>query len=199
MRHGLVENGLLLVASVPQNLLYKNLVSTTTGLLLLRKDRTDPQRKIAFVNFAQLDSLPENGYWESIIAGDEGSETRQSAAVVAVDGLGDDYRLDPQYFDPAYLQIRAPRGYVEMALGEIAEIRGGVSIDRRHRLEERPEKLSRPYLQVRHILDNGEITESIWVTRKPTAGDERGWAKPGDLLVTIAGTVGKVAIVSTTN
>lgn len=199
LRKVLVERGLTLVATMPQGLTFNLLNISSVGLVLVKRNLTHKERPVVFMAIENSDSLALLKQWKELgstkIRGDIAGFT--SVAILVKD-LSDEYRLDPQYYDPTYLQIKAPEGFYEITLGEIAEIKGGVSIDKNQRLEFVLNN-NVPYLQVRHITPDSNLSEKLlWVTAETLRSHESKSAKPGDILVTIAGTVGKVVIVPPT-
>ncbi len=196
MRKGLLQRGLTLVAKIPPDLLFRDYrqVQVSTALILLNRNRTDSSRFITFVDWINYADLPEKETWQEIIAGALSLED----AIVRVhfSDLKEAYRLDPQYYDPAYLLIKPPQGYVEFSLDEIADIRGGFMCPKEDRSETKNTEKSLPYLQVRHILYTGELAAKVfWIEPSKVPDFEARLAKLGDILITVSGTVGKVAIV----
>ncbi|MGI0016800.1 MAG: restriction endonuclease subunit S, partial [Nitrososphaera sp.] len=196
-RLGLLENGLSIVAAVFPDMLFENFTQVSMGLLILRRQNSTSHRKIVFLDLANYVDLPSTeDFLEMAIDEGVSLSSPSDRVVIPLEEISEDYRLDPQYYDPAYLKIKPPDGYSDFVLGEIAEIRGGVGFyESKERFETDPGN-GVPYLQVRHILDNGEIAENfLWLKRRNVFDSDTGWAKPGDILITVAGTIGKVAIV----
>lgn len=99
-------------------------------------------------------------------------------------------------YDSSYLQLRPLPGQIEVRLGEIAEIVGGTAVRSSERHEQRSDTHNAPYLQVRHILTNGEIADNpFWVNADQLGVPESRRAHEGEILVTTAGTIGEVALV----
>jgi hypothetical protein len=200
IRRRLVQNGLTAVLSIPADLALtspESLSLQSIGLLVLDKGRAPDSRPIAFLDLAGLAGLPQRDDLNALMdpALEFPSLNRERVFVESL-ALSSDVRLDPEYYDPIYLEIQPPEGYIAYELGEIAEIRGGRGVyDKDERYEFDPGG-GTPYLQVRHILESGDISpDPLWVVQERISGDEPGWAQPGDILISVAGTVGKVAIV----
>ncbi|HMS00113.1 MAG TPA: restriction endonuclease subunit S [Anaerolineales bacterium] len=197
MRRELINCGLVMVSAIPTDLIYRDLkrVQVSTALLLVRNGYQGSDRQITFVNFGNYATLPSKDDWVNITAGEMNLD--DDIVRVHIPNLKDhDYRLDPQYYDPAYLQIKAPQGFVEVSLDEIADIRGGFMAKKEERTEIQNSENSLPYLQVRHILNNGTIaSHPLWVDSTQIPSFKERVALPGDILVTVAGTIGKAVLV----
>ena len=194
-RQGLIDRGLTLVASIPQLLLSGLNTHGTTGLIVLYRENIDPERQITFVDCAEDETLRPREFWNRLQKDHNLAEMR--VVYLKPTEITGDLRLDPQYYDPAYLQIKPPLGFIETELSDVAEIYGGYAVGKELREENKPtDGKVVPYLQVRHITPEGVIAQKVnWVRVRDVPNYQSRLAHPGDLLVTIAGTVGKVAIV----
>lgn len=102
-------------------------------------------------------------------------------------------RLDAQYYDPKYLQSITfdEKIFKKVRLGDITEIRSG---DRFTKEEFQEEGV--PFIQVRNITTDGLIVLSDTKKINPViASESRSIAIAGDILITVAGTVGKVCLI----
>ena len=109
-------------------------------------------------------------------------------------------RLDPDFYHPRFLQIEPPSGYTEFLLSDIAEIRGGRSLSSLEKPNNDQDDVRIPFVQVSNITQAGQLSVE-WARTYPQSlkhSSQSGWAKPGDILVTSAGTLGKVCIVPET-
>lgn len=193
VRRGLVQFGLAAVVSLPARDLFVDMQTIVlTSIVLLRRDNSDPDREMIFIDLSESGNIATEASNISL----ESIPSSGNAVAVVASALNENMRLDPRYYDPKYLQIKPPEGYVEVSLGEICEIMGGVSIDKEHRYDMRPSEQFIPYLQVRHILSNAQIAEQVyWVDPEKVLHGKSRIAKPGDILVTSAGTIGRLAVV----
>ena len=200
VRQGLVEHGLAVVATISPDMIFtRSPVAVGLSIIVVQCQRIDSPRTIAFLDLRDLAELPSPNGWNQIMAQPPELQGIVPVTHLIVEEIGPDYRLDPQYYDPTYLQIRAPEGYVEVSLGEIAVIRGGVHLSRSERFELPPGEQSIPFVQVRHILPDGTLAlDSYWADEKKSLDLKQRRALPGDILLTTVGTVGKVAFVPTT-
>jgi hypothetical protein len=196
MRQGLIECGLVMVSAIPTDLIYRDYekVQVATALILLKNNQHLVDRSITFINWVNFDGLPPKDVWTDILTGEFDFD---DLVRVPISDLEDNaYRLDPQYYDPTYLQIKAPPGYVEFTLGEIADIRGGFMVKKEDRIEYPDSANSMPFLQVRHILSSGEIANQVyWIDPSKVPAYNERLALPGDILITVAGTIGKAVMV----
>ncbi|GLV59833.1 hypothetical protein KDH_66570 [Dictyobacter sp. S3.2.2.5] len=101
-------------------------------------------------------------------------------------------RLDAQYYDPKYTNyvVPDPNIFLETPLNKIVSIHSG---ERFSKEDFSPYGI--PFLQVGNIDSNGTINLYSAKTLHPsTAIRSRSYSQMNDLLVTVAGTVGKVAL-----
>jgi hypothetical protein len=100
-------------------------------------------------------------------------------------------RLDAKYYDPQYEVTSPEQSFDAVKLGELVDIWSGI------RFKEDDLQLGGiPFVQVRNLNLDGSLNLRDVRTIKPkVAADSRGYSQPGDILVSIAGTIGKVAIV----
>lgn len=197
MRQELIDRGLVLVASIPNDLIfrdYKN-IQIATRVIILRSNYYGDERSVTFVNWVNYANLPTPDDWQEILSGK--LKLDDDIVQISIPDLEDEvYRLDPQYYDPTYLQIKPPEGYIEYSLDEIADIRGGFMVDKVDRFELKANNDWLPYLQVRHITYDSEISDKLfWIDPTKVPSKEERLAMPGDILVTVSGTVGKATIV----
>lgn len=102
-------------------------------------------------------------------------------------------RLDVQYYDPTFSQIPFPNSsiFTEHQLADIATIRSG---ERLTKEDFRPNGIA--FIQVRNVTVQGTIDlKNVQTFFPETATKSRGYCSPGDIIITTAGTLGKVALV----
>ncbi|HUV89036.1 MAG TPA: restriction endonuclease subunit S [Anaerolineae bacterium] len=116
---------------------------------------------------------------------------------VTRDSLSEKSRLDPYFYHPKFLRIEPPEGYTEVLLSDIAEIRGGRSLASMESVKESKGKPSIPFIQVGNITLEGQLSVE-WAKsfhKAPEESSKAGFACPGDILITVAGTLGKVCLI----
>lgn len=100
-------------------------------------------------------------------------------------------RLDVKYYDPAYETIPPALGYESIKLKDLVDIRSGERFS--------SEKISVdgvPFIQVKNITEKmGIDTRNTKKINQHAAINSRSFCKPGDVLISTAGTIGKVAVV----
>jgi hypothetical protein len=107
-----------------------------------------------------------------------------------------DLRLDPHYYDPIYINPIIPESsdFAAVKLSEIVEIRSGENFPKE---EDAFDLHGIPFVQVAHVTPQGALDlHNARSMKMNYATQRRGYCMPGDLLITIAGTVGKVALVN---
>lgn len=194
LRKLLIDHGLVLAAALERGSVLGSF-GVSFGLLVVRRDHVAPRRQITLVNSSAKADIPPKELIERALKNT--SEAMDGIIRLDVERLEPPFRIDPQYYDPAYLAIHAPKGYEDQELGAVAEIRGGYPLVRELRLDSKPADAEAiPYLQVRHIQPDGSIASNhIWVKTADVPNHNRYAAHPGDILMTVSGTIGKVAIV----
>ena len=104
-------------------------------------------------------------------------------------------RLDVKYYDPIYKTAPPSKEYVSKWLKDLAIIRSGDRFDK-----DESETNGVPFIQVKNITD--EMRVDLRNTRKissDAAISSRSYCKGGDVIISIAGTVGKVAVIQDGN
>ena len=195
-RRALVAHGLRLVAKLSNETLWESTHNVDTYLVLL--ERQDNQSKpIAMIDMGDTLDLPPPEAFTTWLEGKQYPNLNAQAVFVSADALGGDIRLDPAYHDPAYLELRPPQGYGEHHLGDIADIIAGVRIDPSDRLTEQPVGEGTPYVQVRHLRADGTLDDRpYWLRPELVEPHASKRAMPSDILVSVAGTIGKVGFVA---
>jgi hypothetical protein len=195
-RRAMLAHGLRLVAHVPNEVLWEPEHNAQTYLALLER-QAEPARRVAVVHMNDASEVPPAAAFDAWLGGNSHPGVEARLALVSQDECGDDIRLDPAYHDPSHLELQPPPGYEEYPLGDIAKIIAGVRADAAERLAERPDG-GIPYVQVRHLRADGTLDDQpYWLAPRSSTvvshGEKR--AMPGDILVSTAGTIGKVALI----
>jgi len=190
----LLELGLRLVAHLPNEALFTNDHSANTYLVVMQPDLA-PVDSIAMLDLVEREELPRPELLLACIAGQATGDQSIVPVRVSVGALKGDRRLDPGFHDLAYLALRAPEGYSEHSLGDIAGIIAGVRVDPTERRSERREG-DIPYVQVRHMQSDA-IAENdpFWISEATVGPHGPKLARPGDILVSTGGTIGKVVLI----
>ena len=101
-------------------------------------------------------------------------------------------RLDPEYYKPEYMQLeRELGGHVVKQLQGIVEITRGVSISTKEYCEK-----GLPYVRILNIKGWTIDTKNmVYVSRKMRKRLNKAQLRGGEILISITGTIGKVAVV----
>ena len=171
----------------------------SASLLMVRRGHSPDE-----ITLVDLSDVAKDADWISIA---EAIRDSRLAAIdvqgfwsttVERDSLLGQSRLNPYFYHPKFLRIRPPEGYAEFLLSDIAEIRGGRSLASMKSIKGREEESSIPFIQVGNVTPEGQLSVE-WAKFFPKTTEETsraGFACPGDILITVAGTLGKVCLVS---
>jgi hypothetical protein len=198
VRQRVIEEGLETVVSLGTTF---DATSVSTSLLIVRRGyRPD---EIALIDLSDVD---QDADWISI------AEAIRDARLAPIDVPGvwwttvergsllGQSRLDPYFYHPKFLRIEPPEGYTEFLLSDICEIRGGRSLSSLKSSTEHKEETPIPFIQVGSITPEGTLSVE-WAKSFPKIPEDTsraGFACPGDILITVAGTLGKVCLVPDT-
>lgn len=193
-RKMLLSSGLRLVAQLPNEALFEVDHTASTHLVLMVPG-SKPVESVVMLDLSNAAELPEAEDLQACLEGHTPAALGVAPTRVPMSELQRDARLDPAYYDPAYLLLRAPDGYTEKTLGELADIIAGVRVDpSERRSTHAPDHV--PYLQVRHMQsDRIADNDPFWISLKTVGVDAPKLAMPGDILVSTGGTTGKVVLV----
>jgi hypothetical protein len=191
IRSDLIEEaGLKAILELPAGWAYGTL--TPARILYITWNR-DPSRLVHMFRFGDATSIPWDILAESVLSDrffvPEGVSGKAYAVPAAdLNAL----RLDPQYYDPLYtdMPLPDPEVFEEVELADLVEIRSGDRFSKKDFVTE-----GIPFVQVGNVTTDGKLTvDNAKMVTESVALDNRGYARRGDILVTIAGTVGKVAL-----
>lgn len=166
--------------------------TATQGCILFIAPDRQPNRSVRMFRFTSPEIIPWHDLAPHVLAAKPAlpKEVSGKAYAVVASEL-DSIRLDPQYYDPKYSEITAldPDIFEPVRLADLVDIRSG---DRFSKRDFQPQGI--PFVQVGIVMVDGYLNLRKARTISPdTAVDSRGYARPGDILMTVAGTVGKVA------
>jgi hypothetical protein len=172
--------------------------SVSASLLIVRRGRSPDE--ITLIDLTEVD---QDADWISIAEAIRDSQLPKISVkglwstTVERDSLLGQFRLDPYFYHPKFLRIECPEGYTEFLLSDIGEIRGGRSLASLKSSTERKEGTRIPFIQVGNITPEGTLSVE-WAKSFPKIPEDTsraGFACPGDILITVAGTLGKVCLV----
>ena len=193
-REVLLDTGLYLVASLPNDAFWRTKHSTATNLLAL--DRHRVAAGITFLDLEGLTELPPPSAWRQWLSGELVTDFGAPQSVIPEVELDESMRLDPQFYNPIYLRLQPPKGYSARSIADLGALNAGIALDPKNRHTERPAEGSVPYVQVRHIQPDGTISaEHFWADASVVAEHAAKLALPGDILITIGGTLGKTVLI----
>ncbi|HNT78595.1 MAG TPA: restriction endonuclease subunit S, partial [Anaerolineae bacterium] len=197
IRQRTVGSGLVAVISLGAT--HRPETSVNSAILVIRR-KYKPQ-ELTLVDVSQI---PDDTDWIEL-----GNKLRKLelnsdipglwAVKVPIEALTENFRLDPDFHHPRFMQLDPPPGYTEVLLSDIADIRGGRSLSSFDiSTTETIESSGLPFVQVSNITSSGELSLEFAKTFPPSlkSNSQSGWAEPGDILITTAGTLGKVCLVS---
>lgn len=195
VRQCVIREGLETVISLGKT--FHPATSVSASLLIIRRSHNPKE-----ISFVDMSDVTEDADWVSIASSIK--DTRLSnvdiqgfwATTVNRDSLLGQSRLDPYFYHPKFLRIEPPEGYIEFLLSDIGEIRGGRSLAS-FKSQAESEGVQIPFIQVGNITPEGSLSVE-WAKSFPKMPEEisrAGYACPGDILITVAGTLGKVCLV----
>lgn len=194
-RQLLLARGLRLVVQLPNEAIWRTEHAANTQMVLLVRD-AGPTEIITMIDLLDAEELPEAADLLAAMSGEPAPDLGAMPVRVQVRDLAGDHRLDPAFYEPAYLSLRAPPGYTEHALGDIAvSIISGVRMDATLRRTE-PGPGDIPYVQVRHMhSDHIEDNAPFWISQAALGPHGPKLALSNDILVSTGGTIGKVVLI----
>ncbi len=192
-RQLLISRGLRLVAQLPNEALFDTEHAAGSNLVVMEPGA--PAEAIIMVDLIDAAELPDPRVLRACLEEQPTPELGVTPVHLSVQNLEGDLRLDPAFYEPAYLALRRPQGFDEHLLGDIAEVIAGVRVDAAERRNE-PKPGDIAYVQVRHmqsdiIADN----DPFWISLAAVGPHQPKLAMPGDILVSSGGTTGKVVLV----
>lgn len=165
--------------------------ATQASILFVTADR-NPQQNVKMLRFSKADAIPWDNLASYILEDEQilPQKAQGLGFTVSVSQFTN-LRLDAQYYDPRYAESSAPDSalFTPIRLADLVDIRSG---ERFSKDDFSPYGI--PFLRVSNIDSNGFLTLHNANTVTPDlAIRSRGYSLSGDLLLTVAGTVGKVA------
>lgn len=194
-RLAMVAHGLRLVSRLPNEALWESIHNVDTHLALF-ENASSPAKALAMIDMHDAPELPPAEAFAAWLQGTQYPDVEARAVFVSQQELGDHVRLEPAYYDPAYLELSAPEGFDEHLLDDIAELTGGIRADTKSRRTAPPAAGGTRFVQVRHLRADDTLDErSYWLPQNVAKQHLAKRAMPGDILVSVSGTIGKVVLV----
>jgi hypothetical protein len=169
------------------------------SILLITPSR-DSERDIKMFRFSKFDTIPWDIVASSVLSQDEKiSHKAFKYFTVKKTPLLFSERLDASYYDPKYSDIPEPDSsvFTPCALSEVVDISSGERLSK-----ENFHSYGIPYIQVANIGGDGNLylRDASFVNPEKVksgvkAGARRCHCIRGDLIITVAGTVGKVTLI----
>jgi hypothetical protein len=190
IRHFLLgESGLQAILELPAG--WAQGTATQASILFITSNN-EPDRLVRMFRFTSVETIPWHDLAPHVRATepDRHPVTLWKEYAVAAAELKP-LRLDAQYYDPKYTQIPVPDPNVFEAvnLADLVEIRSGQRFSKGDF-----QSLGIPFIQVGRVTVDGHLNlRNARAVAPAAATASRGHGQPGDVLVTVAGTVGKVA------
>ena len=168
------------------------------SILLIAPFR-NPERDVKMFRFSKFDTIPWDVVASSVLSRDEKvSHITFKCFTIKASQLSSE-RLDASYYDPKYRDISKPNSSVfkAIALSDLVSISGGerLSKDNFH-------SYGIPYIQVANVGIDGNLylRDASFVNPDKVksgikAGAQRWHCIRGDLIITVAGTVGKITLI----
>lgn len=194
IRQKAIDKGLFAVISLGAT--YKPETSVNSALLLIKCG--SKSNDLSLINVSQVSEETDWIELGSHIKKQDFNITATGfwSTKISTESLTDSFRLEPDFYHPRFLQIEPPSGFTEVLLSDIAEIRGGRPLSS-FQADINTDEPFTHFLQVSNITTDGklslEFAKTFPVSQKNTS--QSGWAQPGDILITVAGTLGKVFII----
>ncbi len=163
------------------------------SILLITSNR-NLDRDIKMIHFTKAESIP----WDSL-----SSNVRNGQLDITQlkSGIGftlkaadlDKHRLDVQYYHLKQIGFTPPDPHVykEERLADLVRIRSGERFSK-----EDFQSHGIPFVQVKNVTTNGTLDlQQVQTIIPEVAEQSRGYSRPGDILITTAGTIGKVVLI----
>ena len=166
--------------------------ATQASILFITSDR-EPSRRVRMFRFTKAEVIPWNVLVSHVLSTEPTlpQGVPGKAYAVSVSDLNS-LRLDAQYYDPKYTQIPEPdlTVFEPIRLADLVEIRSGQRFS-----EEEFQVHGIPFIQVGNVTVDGQLDLRNARTVAPdVAAASRWYGQHDDILMTVAGTVGKVAL-----
>src|SRR5258708_17817975 len=153
-----------------------------------------PNQDLIMIRFTKADSIP----WDSLASY---IRHHQIDKTELKSGIGftikrtdiDKHRLDVQYYYLKKVSFTPPDPNIfkERRLPDLAKIRSGERFSK-----EDYQSHGLPFVKVKNVTVNGALDLHQIQTIIPAVAEQsRGYSKPGDILITTAGTIGKVTLI----
>ena len=169
------------------------------SILLITPSRGS-ERAVKMFRFSKFDTIPWDSVALSVLSQDEkvSHKAVKSFIVKRTDLFGSE-RLDASYYDPRYRDIPVPTPsiFTSCVLSEVVDISSGERLPK-----ENFHPYGIPYIQVANVGNDGNLylRDASFVNPEKIksgtkAGTRRCHCIRGDLIITVAGTVGKVTLI----
>jgi Type I restriction modification DNA specificity domain/N-6 DNA Methylase len=183
------EVGLRAVIELPSG--WAHGTATQACILLITHDRPPTT---AMFRFDDVGAIPWDELPSQVISPEPTLPGGTAGKAYAVQRSAlSNLRLDPRYYDPVYTDVEVPEPseYAAVKLSDIVEIRSGERFTKEAVVAE-----GIPFVQVANVTTDGRLDlRNVRSIKETEARTSRAYSIPGDVLITIAGTVGKVALV----
>jgi len=161
-------------------------------LFITTLEGVQEERVVKMFRFGKPETIPWDDLTSQVLAEAPHLSEESFGKVYVVPAVQlEDSRLDAQYYDPKYTEIHEPdlEKFRAIELADLVVIRSGERFSK-----EDFSSYGIPFIQVGNVVSNGGLNlENIKRIKPGVARDSRGYSQPGEILMTIAGTVGKVA------
>jgi len=166
--------------------------ATQASILFITLEDVQEERTVKMFRFGKPEAIPWDALTSQVLAEAPYLSEESFGKVYVVPAVQlEDSRLDAQYYDPKYTEIHEPdpEKFETIELADLVVIRSGERFSK-----EGFSSYGIPFIQVGNVAPNGGLNlENIKRIRPDVARDSRGYSQPGEILMTTAGTVGKVA------
>jgi len=162
-------------------------------ILLITRNR-NPDRDIKMIRFTKAESIPWDTLTLNVRNGQIDITQLNSGIGFTIKAINlDKHRMDVLYYHLKQADFTPPDPDVfkEKPLVDLVRIRSG----ERFAKEEFQSK-GIPFVQVKNVTTNGTLDlRQVQTIMPEVAKQSRGYSRPGDILITTAGTIGKVTLI----